>query len=141
MSIFTKDKVHDADSWVARDLPGGIYCAPRCGCKCTREDYERACRDGAEIAAALGDGWTVRVWENGGWHCEVVKGIARVDRDYEIPYSSPRKISGYSAWLNSEVCGQIIVHGADPVEALGLAMQEARTKLLRYEAELNEVSA
>ena len=92
------------------------------------------------MAAALGDGWEPRVWENGGWHCEATKGVGRVTQNYVIPYTRPRLIDHYTAWINSKVFGQVIVEASDPVEAMGLAMQEARTRLLRYEAELNEIT-
>lgn len=54
---------------------GDIYCAPRCGGKCTRDDYTHACDEAATLAAimteATGLDWTPRVHENLGWHYSV----------------------------------------------------------------------
>lgn len=139
-----RDPDHEAEMWKARNLPGGIYCAPRCGCGCTRAEYDSAVTKGNELAARLGDGWEARVWENGGWNHEACNGVARVTVNYEVPYrreGGVRVVEGYTGWVNSEVCGQTIVHaGLDPLEAIGLALQEARTKALRFSAELDAIS-
>lgn len=52
-------------------LDGKIYCSAACGCKCTKEAYDKAHTDGDTLVNRLGtDDWEVRVWENMGWHYE-----------------------------------------------------------------------
>jgi hypothetical protein len=135
--------MEDAD-WTPRHQPGGVYCSRRCGCRCTRAEYDNAVSEGAALAARLGEGWEADVWENGGWNYRAKNGVAEVTINYEVPYrrvGGVRVVEGYTGWVNSKVCGQTIVHaGLDPLEAIGLALQEARGKALRFSAELDAIS-
>lgn len=133
--------------WTPQDQPGGVYCSPRCGCRCKRVDYEFAVREAAALAERMGEGWKPHVWENGGWHFYAVKGESRFHSGIaEIhPNRTGRSqpVETYSAWINANTDGvtQVISdHVVDPVEALGLALQEARTRVLRYSAELDSIT-
>lgn len=116
-------------------LRGSVYCAPWCGAHCTKAAYDRAVVDADALAARLGDGWSPRVSENMGWHYEATKGIVRV-----IPSTSGGTINAdwtvdsYSAWINFPG-HQFIQHADTPEDALGFAVQEART----FVARLNQV--
>lgn len=68
-------------SWKAR-RSGPLYCSPACGGKCTWAAYTRANASAAALAKRLGIGWKPRVWENLGWHYEVLDSskILRVSR-------------------------------------------------------------
>lgn len=125
-------------SWEPQVRHGGaVYCSPACGFNCTREEHDRAHREAGELAKRLGDGWTPHVWENMGWHYEAVKGIARI-----MPVKGrDGVILSYTAYVNSAFGRQVITRGTDPVDAFGMAMQQARTTVQRMEAELNDVSA
>jgi hypothetical protein len=90
----------------------------------------------------MGDGWEPHVWENCGWHYYAVKGDG--GHHAGLAEIHPNRDGGFSAWLNfqTEGVGQVIVSATnDPIEALGLALQEARTRALRFEAEINAVTA
>jgi hypothetical protein len=131
------------NGWTPRDLGGGIYCSPRCGYKCKRAEFDRVTAAAAALAARMGEGWRPHVWENGGWHYYAVKGDGGHHSGLAEIHPPTRHQAGYSAWINpqTEAIGQVITEVvSDPIEALGLATQEARTRLLRFEAELNAIS-
>ena len=110
--------------WVARDLPGGIYCAPRCGGGCTKADYRRAVKESAALATRMGDGWEPDVWENLGWHYKVTKGVAEIWPSIDHRFQR-NAITGYTVSLNS--AKQFVVTAETPEDALGFAVQDART--------------
>ncbi len=123
--------------WKARDLPGGIYCAPRCGGGCTKADYRRAVRAGAALAARMGDGWEPDVWENLGWHYKATKGVAEIYPciDHRVARNT---VTGYTVFLNSSK--QIVVTAGTPEDALGFAVQDARTVERRIADDLSFLS-
>jgi hypothetical protein len=134
--------------WTPRLQPGGVYCSPSCGCRCTWADFEWATAQAKVLAERLGDGWRPHVHENGGWWWLAVKGQtplhAGLAEVHPRTGADRRTIIGYSAWINpaTEGVAQVITDTvADPVEALGLAMQEARTRSLRFSGELDTVCA
>jgi len=142
---------NDPSRFVPFDQPGGVYCSPRCGGGCKRSAFERATAEANALAARMGDGWRPDVWENLGWHYVVTKGdhphhrgIAEVHPSFVRPGYPHPDDGKFSAWINSATdgIGQVITeYFADPVEAMGLALQEARTRALRYSAELDGISA
>lgn len=86
----------------------------------------------------LGSGWEPRVWENCGWNWEVQKGFATVRQ---------RHGGTYDCWLEMRdddtfhgVVPQIIIDGfQSPEDAIGTAVQMARTFALRLNAECNRL--
>lgn len=54
----------------------GIYCSPACGFDCTLAGYKAAWAKGRAAKKLLKNpkGWTIHVWENGGWHVTLRKG-------------------------------------------------------------------
>lgn len=104
-------------NWTPVLMSGGTYCSPACGCGCTKEMYDEAVQRADELAARMGDGWEPRVWENAGWFFEVTKGVATI--------TWRRLPQVYSAHLNTRP--QIVTEAETPEDALGFALQEART--------------
>lgn len=105
---------------------GNIYCSPRCGFLCQKAAYDRAVKEGAELAVRMGAGWTSRVWENCGWHYEAVKGVASIMPNiHGGKCSGDWTIEGYTADLQSGVV-QIIERAPTPEDALGYALQQLR---------------
>jgi hypothetical protein len=52
---------------------GGVYCSPACGRGCTNKEYRQAWSDANKLLKKMkSKGWEVRVWENLGWHYELV---------------------------------------------------------------------
>lgn len=122
-------------------LRGGIYCSPWCGGECTKVAFDLATEQAAALAERMGDGWKPRVWENLGWHWQVFKGKTRYHAG--LAEIHPANDGTFSAWINSNVegVGQVITdYFEDPIEALGLALQEARGRSLRFSAELDGIS-
>lgn len=110
---------------------GHVYCSPWCGVHCTRASYDRAVTDAGELAAMLGDGWTPRVWENMGWFYEAVKDIASVGPTLTGSTIGPDwTVTGYTASIDFPT-RQFIQHAETPEDALGFAVQEARTFIAR----------
>lgn len=99
---------------------------------CLHQDYLEADALSRQVASALGDGFQPRTWDNGGWYWEVTKGIARV---------SPGVGQAFYCSLNFRETGGStlnIVAGADkPEDALGLAVQQARTLFVQFNASLD----
>lgn len=59
---------------------GDIYCAPACGGKCQYIAYLAATSLANKLAKVMGHGWKPHVWENMGWHNEVVNGSSCVNK-------------------------------------------------------------
>ena len=124
-NLARKSRAYDEDGRCApRSLPGGIYCSPRCGGRCTRREFDRATAEAAALAKRMGEGWEPRVWENLGWHYEVHKGAAvihvTIDRNAK---GSP--VVGY--WADIQTAKQFIADAKEPEDALGFAIQDARS--------------
>jgi len=100
-------------SWKAR-RSGPLYCAPACGGKCTWADYTRAKASAAALAKRLGRGWKPRVWENLGWHYEVL------DPSKMLRVSCHK--TTYTAILN----GQWVSHGKTPELVVADVLRQAR---------------
>lgn len=77
-------------------LKGRAYCSPACGCGCTKDAYDRAVRQSAALCKMLGEGWKPHVWENGGWHYDVVKGPMRLH-----VWRRQGVVTGYSAEIRT----------------------------------------
>lgn len=74
-------------------LDGDVYCAPRCGFRCKKAEYDAAVAAADAVVRELGEGWSPRVWENMGWHSEVRRGsstvrIDRRDGTFEAEFAS-----------------------------------------------------
>ncbi len=130
---------------------GQFYCSPRCGGGkfCRREWHDAAVRNADALATRMGDGWEVRVWENLGWYYSVSKGKAKIhvneDRNAVFDPEFGFPVRSYSAWIEPGVSTrsaaiQFIVDAETPEDALGFAIQEARTFLIRINEALLDIN-
>lgn len=123
---------------------GEIYCSPRCGHGCTRAAYDRAVTEADELAKRMGDGWLPVIWENGGWHYKVIKGVATIRVHVDHRPGGPEATS-YSAWIEPAYVEnhavQFIESAETPEDALGFATQAARGLVRRIEDGLAAVTA
>ena len=119
---------------------GKFYCSPSCGGGhfCRKEWYDSAVIGADELCSVLGDGWEPVVWENLGWFYKAEKGsvtvYANVDR------SGQERRTTYSAWICPGDGVQIIANGDTPEDALGFAVQDARTRMARMSAVLSDLA-
>jgi hypothetical protein len=85
--------------------------------------YEKAVKDSKAIAAKLGKGWKIRVWENLGWHWEVLSkcGRLRVGKS-AVGYNAGIGESGDSGthWY---------AHGKTPAAAIKRVLAVARGEI------------
>lgn len=114
---------------------GQFYCSPSCGGGkyCRKEWHDKAVADADALCTRMGDGWEPDVWENLGWHYKITKG--------KVSIHANRRGSGgdaysYSAWIEPGVVlrgitFQVIADGQTPEDALGNAVQDARTAMSR----------
>ena len=58
-------------------LVGNYYCAPACGGRCTKEEFDQATQAAQELCRNLGPGWRPRVQENLGWHYAAISKCGR----------------------------------------------------------------
>lgn len=105
---------------------GQFYCSPECGGGkfCRKEWYDKAVSDADALCARLGQGWEPIVHENLGWHYRVRKGAVKV-------YDDSRDVPRFSAWIEVPGVPQIIASGPTPEDAIGYAVQDARTMMAR----------
>lgn len=103
---------------------GDVFCSPRCGGGCTYAAYERACAEGAALAAKMGQGWKREVWENLGWHYKVSKGCAHIHPTIRHGTRGKGwKVVGYTCYFNS--AHQYLAHSRSPHAALRKAIKQA----------------
>lgn len=114
-----------------------VYCSPGCGFGCNYSAHEQAVHEADELAVSMGDGWEPNVWENAGWHYEVKKGCARIAANRQgSALTGGWTVRNYSAWLRSG--NQLFIEDAeDPHDALGYAVQAARTSIAKMQDDLN----
>jgi len=124
------------DGWTPILRPGGVYCSRLCGCRCKKSDYDRAVTDSEALALRMGEGWKPSVWENGGWRYEVIKGVARLHPSINRNVDPP-EISGYLMFFDTKP--QIVTSANTPEDALGFAVQDARTIQRRIENDLADL--
>lgn len=97
---------------------GPIYCAPRCGMKCTHAAFIKAGKRAAALCKLLGEGWTPRVWENCGWHYSAENGVASMHE-----YLDRGAETTYSLFFNTAT--QIVIQGTDPRLMVLQAVEDA----------------
>lgn len=101
--------------------------------------YDRAVKEGDELAERMGEGWTSRVWENGGWHYEAVKSVASVGpRLSHLDGHGDWRIVEYVAIINTLLHGSATA--ATPEDAMGLLLQDLRAKERQLSADLAAIN-
>lgn len=119
---------------------GPIYCSPWCGAHCTRKAYDRATEAATALAASLGEGWTPRVWESLGWSWSATKGESEVHPSIRgSTISGEYTVTRYSASVRAG--NQFIAYAEAPQDALGFAVQDARTFQARLSEALDALTA
>lgn len=112
-------------------------CAPWCGRGCTRAEHDRAKRRGKALAKSLGRGWTVRVWENLGWHYAAHSPCGRIKvHESRIKTSGRQMTEPFTAFLGeaTTVGGRWAAHGRTPQEAVAAVIAQARAELEKIQA-------
>lgn len=117
---------------------GDRYCAPACGRGCTMKEYEEASVKGGALATRLGQGWTVRIWENLGWHYAVQSPCQRI-RIHPNIYWKTRKVESYTAFLGERNSsgGKWAEHGKTPEAAMRNVIRVAKADLDALSAALH----
>lgn len=118
---------------------GAVFCSPGCGGEqrsgCTWAAYGRAVDDGCVLAIrldyAVGPGWTVRVWENLGWHFCAVSPCGRIK--VHVSNRVPRT---YTAYL-----GEPGFPGGRWVESDDSALGAVEAVLAAARRDLNKINA
>lgn len=115
---------------------GERYCSPRCGCDCTLEQHQRAHRDGAALAKKM-PGYTPRIWENGGWHHEIISKCRRI-RISPIPLGCRTKgekgIFHFTAFIGDagKIGGRWVGVGVTPQEAVVAALEQMQESIGQF---------
>ena len=110
---------------------GQTYCAPACGGRCSWTAYQRARIKARRAAARMGRGWRVNVFENLGWHWDVVS----PDGSIEIGQSS------YDPTFRASIDHKYWGHGKTADAALKAALVEASAALPKLEALVKQIKA
>lgn len=126
---------------------GERYCSPRCGFGCSRAGFDRATDEARLLATRLGGAWKPEVWENGGWHYRATNGEHAIHvKTVGSRLDDLWTVTGYWADLRFQELPmfnngiQVIAHADDPNDALGFAVQDARTIIGRMEETLAALS-
>ena len=112
---------------------GATYCSPDCGRGCTHREYRRATTGAAKLCAALGRGWTPRVWENLGWHHAAISPCKRI----KVHPSGSRSVrDGWNAFLSNagESGGLWVGHGRTAKGAVRDVVRIAKAEVARLAA-------
>jgi hypothetical protein len=122
--------------WTPVLSPDGItYCSPRCGFGCKKADYDAAVIEADALALRMGNGWQPEILESGGrWHITVAKGDTKIT--VHPDFRGTEQPTTYMAWIEPGVTlrqhvMQFICSANTPEDALGFAVQEARTTIHR----------
>lgn len=101
------------------------YCGDKCGCGCTREQYDKAveaAQNGEDRMKA--SGWEGNVWENCGWHWSLVKDI-----EHEHWQLRPNRAGKWECYSYGTT-PQVWTAGYDtPEEAVAAAVDELQKHL------------
>jgi hypothetical protein len=116
---------------------GDTYCADWCGCGCAWAEYVQAKEEAAALVKRLGDGWEARVWENGGWNYEAIRGVCEVKPSHRRRQGEPWQIDGYTAWIQTRP-QYISKRCATPEAALREAMLMMKAAFDQLAASFNE---
>lgn len=131
--------------WNPRLSADGVhYCSPACGGGkyCRKDWYDAAVAQAHRLAEELGDGWEPHVWENLGWHWCARKGCCavhpNVDKHQPFIPGEGWPIINYTVYLNLPG-KQLITRVEVATDALGFAVQEARTTMAQMHNALVEL--
>ena len=113
-------------------------CAKWCGGGCTQEQFDVATSTAEMMAAELGKGWTIRVWENLGWYHSVMS----PSRTIKV-HGGPTR-GGYTAFISppGEVYGTspLVGHGDTPRQAVDDCVALTQAEIAKLESWLEGVN-
>lgn len=113
---------------------GAIYCSPGCGGGCQWAEYQNVKRIAEKTAKELGRGWKVEVWENLGWHCQV---LGPVNFKVHINFRKGMGIVwDYSAWLELK-SGGIWTDAKTAKKAVQKAIQQVKKESKELQATID----
>jgi hypothetical protein len=114
-----------ARDWTPR-LIGDTYCSPACGMGCKKSAYDEAQRKALDLHNKMtGKAWSIRVWENLGWHYELVReSKSSAFRCSIMEVDNRDGTMRYIVYFNSNP--QVITKGDDPNVALDEAVRQAK---------------
>ena len=117
-------------------LHGPFYCSLACGGKCTRKANVAAVRGAAAMVRRMGPGWTPRVWENLGWHYEVISPCGRIK--VIVTHHLAKNAKTYTAYLGEkgEPGGRWVDTSRTPEGAIKKVIEKAQRDLKRLGASL-----
>lgn len=110
-------------------------CARWCGAGCTKEQYDQARRRAKALAKRLGPGWKTFVYENMGWHYNVVSKCGRIKVHEHVSEKGY-----YTAFFGDPgPGGQWYAHGRTPQQALASVVAQAKRDLRKINAFLKDL--
>lgn len=122
---------------------GAVHCFSDCGYDCKGQVKIDLEKHYAGIVEQLGEGWTVRSWHNGGWHCKALHEASGFEvRDHQVIgaisqvrhyLSQPGKrfiCMNYSGDHTS----QVMAYGDTPKQAVNAAVEEMAARAQAYAA-------
>lgn len=125
-----------------------IKCDPQCGRGCTKAQYDRQRRYAHALRAKLGPSWTVRVWDNLGWHHVVVSKnqcIYVTDRHASGTLPLPRYSSTrYYAYISDTPGEQFVCYegyGSTPRAAVSAAACKLRVRMAQLKAAAKDLQS
>lgn len=111
--------------------------AVRRGCGCTWSEHMQAREEAEALVKRLGHGWQPRIWENGGWHYEAIRGVCEVKPSRTRRGGELWTVDGYTAWIQTR---PQYISGIQrtPEEALREAMLMMKAAFDQLRASFNE---
>jgi hypothetical protein len=102
---------------------GKLYCSSACGGGCTYAAFLKAIKNGDELAAHCGRGFTRHVWENLGWHfhAELVKNRLQIS---ELSANT----------FHANLGGQHVASGRTPKAAIANVVRNIKTDIASLQA-------
>lgn len=114
---------------------GKTYCSPGCGAGCTFEEFSIACMHAKQLADRMGPGWHIHVFENLGWHYNVVNGRVSL---HEF-LSKDGKVTKY--WLNAQaIHNGLHFKGESPEALIKKTLEQVVEKIEQLEKGFTELT-
>lgn len=109
-------------------LRGETYCSSACGGRCTKAAYDIATKNAANLAKRLGPNWKPVVFENLGWHYNVVSPCGRLKINNTGNH--------YSAYLGEKDSpgGFWVESAATPELAISMVVETAKNEIANLHA-------
>ena len=113
---------------------GEVFCSPRCGFRCTWQSFKECYEHAERLQADLGSGWSINIWDNLGWHVDLVNADPHLNRALRVSIKWPRKPHEpilYAASMEKQAVGaadyRTLPQGsvAEAIAALGGLLRES----------------